>query len=66
MWDRANEIYDDWYGRYTEILQRGDYDSEKITSDPAALAKMEENVRGAAILDADTRIMNELNALLKK
>lgn len=39
---------------------------QSTTSDPATLRRMEENVRGAAILDADERIMNELKALLKK
>ena len=39
---------------------------ESITSDSDALRRMEENVRGAAILDADARIMNELNKLLGK
>ena len=39
---------------------------QKITADAATLREMAENVRGAAILDADQRIMNELNALLKK
>lgn len=39
---------------------------EDVTSDPDTLRRMEENVRGAAILDADERIMKELNTLLKK
>ena len=38
----------------------------QVTGDPDKLAQMEENVRGAAILDADQRIMNELETLLKK
>ncbi len=39
---------------------------EGVTSDPDTLRRMEDNVRGAAILDADERIMKELNTLLKK
>lgn len=39
---------------------------EDMTSDPNTLRQMEQNARGAAILDADLRIMNELKGLLKK
>ena len=39
---------------------------ETVTNDPASLRRMEENVRSAAILDADERIMNELKKLLQK
>ncbi|MBE6807028.1 MAG: undecaprenyldiphospho-muramoylpentapeptide beta-N-acetylglucosaminyltransferase [Ruminococcaceae bacterium] len=39
---------------------------QTVTDNPDKLAQMEQNVRGAAILDADVRIMNELEALLKK
>jgi UDP-N-acetylglucosamine--N-acetylmuramyl-(pentapeptide) pyrophosphoryl-undecaprenol N-acetylglucosamine transferase len=39
---------------------------QEITADADTLRRMEENVRGAAILDADARIMEQLNALLKK
>lgn len=39
---------------------------ESITADPDGLRRMEQNARDAAILDADERIMKELNALLKK
>lgn len=39
---------------------------QSATSDADTLRRMEENVRGAAILDADERIMKELKALLKK
>ena len=39
---------------------------QHTTSDPDTLRRMEENVRGAAILDADERIMNELKRLLEK
>jgi UDP-N-acetylglucosamine--N-acetylmuramyl-(pentapeptide) pyrophosphoryl-undecaprenol N-acetylglucosamine transferase len=39
---------------------------QSATSDGDTLRRMEENVRGAAILDADERIMKELKALLKK
>lgn len=38
----------------------------EVTGDPTRLTAMEQNVRGAAILDADTRIMDELNKLLGK
>ena len=37
----------------------------RATDDPAHLAQMGENSRGAAILDADERIMTALNDLLK-
>ena len=39
---------------------------QKVTSDPATLQEMADHVRGAAILDADERIMKELNSLLGK
>ena len=39
---------------------------QSATSDGDTLHRMEQNVRGAAILDADERIMKELKALLKK
>ncbi len=39
---------------------------QSVTGDRSKLAQMEEKVRGAAILDADVRIMNELEALLRK
>lgn len=38
----------------------------EVTADPARLAEMSEKVRDAAILDADRRILNELENLLKK
>ncbi len=37
-----------------------------LTADPARLTAMAEAMRGAAILDADVRIMTELKKLLKK
>ena len=39
---------------------------QSIAADPEGLRTMEENVRGAAILDADERIMKELKGLLSK
>ena len=36
-----------------------------ITANPERLAQMEQNVRGAAMLDADVRILTELKNLLK-
>ena len=38
----------------------------QVTAQPEKLEEMSRNVRDAAILDADVRIMNELNNLLKK
>lgn len=32
LWAYAEEMYQSWYGRYQEILKRGNYSSEKITS----------------------------------
>ena len=63
MWDRANEIYDDWYGRYTEILQRGDYDSEMISSDPSAYTlkvDARSSTPTAKVETMDTRLMSTL------
>ena len=37
-----------------------------VTADADGLRRMEQNAREAAILDADERIMTELNKLLKK
>ena len=38
----------------------------QVTAQPEKLEEMSRNVRDAAILDADVRIMNELTNLLKK
>ena len=32
LWAYAEEMYQSWYGRYQEILKKGDYSSQKITS----------------------------------
>ena len=32
LWAYAQQIYDDWYGRYQEILARGDYDYDSVVS----------------------------------
>ena len=32
LWNRAEALYKDWYGRYQEILKRGDHEAEKIVS----------------------------------
>lgn len=35
LWAYAQEMYDDWYGRYQAILEKGDGESHKIVSNPA-------------------------------
>ena len=34
LWAYAEELYADWYGRYQEILKKGDGETHKIVSDP--------------------------------
>ena len=35
VWSYAETLYDEWYARYQEILAKGDYPAEMITSNPA-------------------------------
>ena len=45
LWAYAEEMYQDWYGRYQEILKNGNYTSEKITS-PASDFSVTTQARG--------------------
>lgn len=45
LWAYAEEMYQDWYGRYQEILKRDNYSSQKITS-PAADFSVTTQARG--------------------
>ena len=32
LWAYAEELYDSWYGRYQELLEKGDYDYESVVT----------------------------------
>ena len=35
LWEYAQQMYDEWYVRYQEILAKGDYDYESVVTDPS-------------------------------
>ena len=63
LWAYAEELYDSWYGRYQEILKKGDYDYESVVtnSDEYNLKVSARGGNGSSkYYTFDTRLMSDL------
>ena len=63
LWAYAEEMYDSWYGRYQEILKKGDYDYESVVtnSDEYNLKVSARGGNGSSkYYTFDTRLMSDL------
>ena len=64
VWDYAQSMYDDWYARYQEILLQGDYDAERIVSNPDDYQTVTPARKGsptATVNEYKTRLMTTLS-----
>ena len=63
LWDYAQQMYDDWYGRYQEILRKGDYDYEEVVTDASQYNTQVTARKGNGsntYVTLDTRLMSDL------
>ena len=63
LWDYAQQMYDEWYVRYQEILKKGDYTYETVVTDPSqyntkVLARKGNS--GKDVISFDTRLVSDL------
>lgn len=63
LWEYAQQMYDEWYVRYQEILKKGDYKYETVVTDPSeyntkVLARRGNS--GKDIISFDTRLVSDL------
>lgn len=64
LWDYAQELYDDFYVRYQEILNKGDYKAERIVSNPLDFSVTTQARGGtptASLRTFKTRLMTTLS-----
>lgn len=64
LWAYAEEMYQDWYGRYQEILAKGDNDAEPIVSNAADYQTVTPARKGtptASLANYKTRLVTTIN-----
>lgn len=63
IWAYAQEIYDEWYARYKEILAKGDNVGQKIVSNPAdfsVVTPVKSGPNSSTVNNFKTRLVNTI------
>lgn len=64
LWAYAQQMYDEWYARYQEILKKGDYEYEDVVTNPADYTTKVTARKGngsTAYVTHDTRLVSDLD-----
>lgn len=64
LWAYAQQMYDEWYARYQEILKKGDYEYEDVVTNPSDYTTQVTARKGngsSVYVTHDTRLVSDLD-----